>query len=89
MVEHRAGRDRLVGVAHLAEDLALAGHERIEPGGDAEEVERRLVFVQPVEDAFERLAGERLERRHGLLLVAAGQIQLGAVARREADGVTE
>ena len=39
-VEERARRRRLEGVPHLAQDLALAGHERVEPGRDAEEVER-------------------------------------------------
>ena len=38
-VEHGPGRAGLVRGAHLAEDLALAGHERVEPGGDAEEVQ--------------------------------------------------
>src|SRR5262249_34337610 len=37
-VEQRTVRPELVGDPHLAEDLALAGNERVEPGGDAEEV---------------------------------------------------
>ena len=39
-VEHRPGRPELVREPHLAEDLALARNERVEPGGDAEEVVR-------------------------------------------------
>ena len=34
---------------HLPEDLALAGDERVEAGGDAEEVVRRSPVLQPVE----------------------------------------
>ena len=55
-VEQRPRRAGLVRGAHLAEDLALAGHERVEPGGDAEEVQRRRLLVQAVERAVERLA---------------------------------
>ena len=57
-VEQRAGLDRLERRPHLAEDLALARHERVEPGRDAEEVQRGRVVVQAVEHAVERLAGE-------------------------------
>ena len=39
-VEQRPGRNRLVGGTHLAEDLALARDERVEPGGDPEEMQR-------------------------------------------------
>src|SRR5580765_8435958 len=39
-VEEPPGSSGLVGAAYLAEDLALAGHERVETGGDAEQVER-------------------------------------------------
>ena len=62
-VEQRPRLDGLVRRAHLAEDLALARHERVEAGGDAEEMQRGRLLVQPVEDAVERLAGELLERR--------------------------
>ena len=48
-VEHRPVRARLVRVAHLAEDLALARNERVEPGRDAEEVQRRGLVAQAVE----------------------------------------
>ena len=40
-----AGAGGLVGVAHLAEDLRLARDERVEPGGDAEEMRDRLAVV--------------------------------------------
>ena len=88
-VEQRPGRSGLEGGAHLAEDLALAGHERVEARRDPEEVQRRRLVVQAVEDAVERLAGELLERREHRVLVDAVDVQLGAVARREADGVAE
>src|SRR5205823_14241368 len=56
-VEQRTGRAARVGGAHLAEDLALAGHERVQPGRDAKEVQRGGVVAQPVE----RLLDLRLE----------------------------
>ena len=37
-VEHRAGRPELVRKPHLAEDLALARNERVEPCRDAEQM---------------------------------------------------
>ena len=48
-VEHGPRRAGLVGRAHLAEDLALAGHHRVEPGSDAERVQRRRLVAQAVE----------------------------------------
>ena len=48
-VEDGAACPRLVRGTHLAEDLALTGHERVEPGRDAEEVERRRFVAKPVE----------------------------------------
>src|SRR6266536_2005254 len=44
-VEQRRGRPRLERGPHLAEDLALARHERVEAGGDPEEVQCRGVIV--------------------------------------------
>ena len=61
-VEQRPGRADLVRGPHLAEDLALAGNERVEPGGDAEEMERGGLVAQPVERRLELVgpsAGER------------------------------
>ena len=87
-VEQRPGRPELVRDPHLAEDLALARHERVEPRGDAEEMVRRGAVVQPVERRLD-LGPERRERRDrillGLLRVVGGEVELGAVAGREAD----
>jgi hypothetical protein len=52
-------------------------------------VHRRRVLVQAVEHTVERLAGKLLESRHCTLLVDGREIQLRAVARREANGVAE
>ena len=91
-VEQRPGRARLVGGAHLAEDLALARHERVEPGRDAEEMERGSLVAQAVERGLDlRLElGERRDRALlGLVGVLRDDVELGAVARREADGLAE
>ena len=85
----RAGLDGLVGGSDLAEDLALSRHERVEPGGDAEEVQRRRVLVQAVDDAVERLTRQLLERRQCGALVDPVDVELGAVAGREADRIAE
>ena len=75
--------------AHLAEDLALAGDERVEPGRDAEEVQRGRVVAQAVERRL-HLGLELGERRDGGSLrgvdVRCGEVELRAVARREAHG---
>ena len=87
-VEQRPGRAELVRDPHLAEDLALARNERVETRGDAEEVVRRGPVLQPVERRLD-LRAERRERRDrsllGLLRVVGGEVELGAVAGREAD----
>src|SRR5204862_1055229 len=77
---------------HLAENLPLARHQRVEAGRDAEQVERRGVVVQPVE----RLLHLRLELRErgnraplGRLTVDRRDVQLRAVAGREADALAE
>src|SRR5207237_4708873 len=88
-VEQGPRVDRFERLAHLTENLAFAGDERVEPGGDAEEMERRSLLVQPVEHTVEGPAGELLERFERRGLGNVRQIQLGAVARREADGVAE
>ena len=65
LVEERPGRARLEGRPHLAEDLALAGDERVEPGGDAEEMERRRLVAETVERGGQvgaTVAGELGER---------------------------
>ena len=81
--------DRLVRGANLPEDLALPRHERIEPGGDAEEVQRSCIFVQAVENAVERLARKPLERGDRRGVVRAVEVDLGAIAGRQADRVAE
>src|SRR5207237_820714 len=53
-VEQRPGGARLVCSTHLAEDLALARDERVEPGGDAEEVSRGRLVAKRVEDVETR-----------------------------------
>ena len=52
-------------------------------------MERRRVVVHPVGDRAQRLARELLERRERAGAVVAGEVDLGAVAGREADGVAE
>ena len=49
-VEHRPGRAGLERRPDLAEDLALARNERVEAGGDPEEVQRRSLVREPVDD---------------------------------------
>ena len=46
-VPARARRDP--GLLHLAEDLRLAEHQRIQPGGDAEQVPHGVGVVVPVQ----------------------------------------
>jgi hypothetical protein len=90
-VEDRAGHPGLVGLADLAEDLALTGNHRVEPGRDAEEVQRRRLVGQTVEDTAELVLGQaahahqRGERAD--LRVGPDQVELGAVAGRKADGL--
>ena len=93
-VEQRPGRPELECVAHLAENLALTGHERIEPGRDAKEVQCRAVVAEAIEDRCESCAfvtREREQRGARALVevvsgrIVAGEVELGAVARREHD----
>ena len=88
-----ASAARRVRLLHLAEDLRLADDERVEAGGDAEQVARRVEI-----DAARRRAASALARStpwnslmnadelvpRGVDLVA-GRVQLGAVAGREHD----
>ena len=86
-VEQRPGRPELLCNPHLPEDLPLTRHERVEARGDAEEMVRRCPVLQPVERRLD-LRPERRERRGriplGLLRVGGGDVELGAVAGREA-----
>jgi hypothetical protein len=91
-VEQQARRSGLVCRTHLPEDLALTGHERVEAGRDAEQVQRGGLVVQ----AVERVLDLRLERRKRLdracfggLDILRGDVELGAIARREANGLAE
>jgi hypothetical protein len=91
-VEERPRRAGLVRRAHLAEDLALAGHERVEPAGDAEEMQRRALVAEPVErrpQLARAAAREPFQRRDGRLLGAllAREVELCPVARREDHGL--
>ena len=91
-IEQQPGRTRLVGGANLAEDLAFARDERVETGGDAEQVQRGSLVAQAIERGLD-LRLELCERGDRALLGLAGvlrdDVELGAVARREAHGLTE
>jgi hypothetical protein len=86
---------RLERLPYLAENLRLAGHKRIEAGGDTEEVQRRRLVFLHVDMALDpgrlkiRQRGELLEtaflRR---LRVHVGEVQADAIARRERDRFT-
>ena len=83
------GRARLERGPHLAEDLALARHERVEPGGDAEEMQRGRLVAEAVERGGElvaAVAGELGERPDCELLdvILPDEVELGAVAGGEA-----
>ena len=49
----------------------------------------RGLVVHAVGDRPERLARDLLERRERAVVALAGEVELGAVAGREADGVAE
>src|SRR5262249_39546435 len=81
-----SGRPQRVRGADLAEDLGLAPDPRVEPCRDPEEVPRSLVVAAAVEGALgfgfaPRLGGPLPQAR-------AGDVKLGAVAGREAGGLT-
>ena len=87
-VEERPGGAGLVRMAHLAEDLAFAGNERVESAGNSEEVERGRLVSESVQrggdlrlELGEHVDGDPL----GLVCVGRGDVELGAVAGREAD----
>ena len=88
-VQDRARRIRpqrcLVREAHLAEDLRLARHERVEPCGDTEEVLDCLASLPRREDALELEAGKPLQGCARHLRIAAFGVDLGPVASREHD----
>ena len=78
--------------AQLAEDLALAGNARVEPGGDPEQVDADGLVAQAVQGAGQRLpaiARERGQDLDGACLGVGvtGEVELRAVARRDDDRV--
>ncbi len=98
-VEHgadgaRIGRDRM-GVLHLAENLRLPDHERVETGRHAEQMPGRVDVADVVDvrceigarkavevaDEADQVVARRLD-------VVAGDVELGAVAGGEHDGFT-
>ena len=93
LVEERAGRAGLERGPHLAEDLALTRHERVEAGGDAEEMQRRRLVAEPVQRSSQisaSIAGELRERPDGELLgvLVLDEVELGAIAGGEDDRLT-
>ena len=89
-VEERARRAGFERRPHLAEDLSLAGNERVESGGDSKEVERRRLVAQAIQRGGEivrPLAGQLRQRVDRLVVgvLVADEVELGAVARREHD----
>ncbi len=93
-VEQRARGAGLVGGAHLAENLGLPGHHRVEARRDAEQVKSRRLVGQAVEEREHLLTIEaalRHERARTPLFSlgsrAVGEVELRAVAGREADGL--
>ena len=74
---------------HLAEDLRLADHHRIEPRGDAEGVAHRLLVGQGIEVLLQVRGAETMIVRQPLrelVRFLPGDIELGAVAGREDRG---
>ena len=89
-VEDRTGRAGIVRRAHLSENLALAGHHRVEAGGDTKEMERSGLVPEPVQRRAELLL-ECEQSRLGLPLRRVGgllrKVELGPIAGRQADGL--
>ena len=97
-VERRAGGALLAGLlpggAHLAEDLALAEHGGVEPGGHREQVGDGRRVVVDVEVVAEVLGGQEGHLGEEVADVLVGAVEplghrvdLGAVARGEHDGL--
>jgi hypothetical protein len=86
----RAGRPRgVVRLTHLAEDLRLARDERVESGRDPEEVRDCLAVLPAREHAAELEPGTALELRFRGVRAPTGEVDLGAVARRQHHRVPE
>ncbi len=97
-VQDRADRAGVRGggvrLLHLPENLRLANDERVEPGGDPEQVSRRVEVGALVDVRHQRRSIDAMELGDepdelGACAVAliAGGIQLGAVAGRQDDGL--
>ncbi len=74
---------------HLAQDLRLAQHHRVEPARHAERVRDRPVARQRVDVRRQRVRGhpvKLLEPAHHRLRVRAVDVHLGTVARRQDRG---
>jgi hypothetical protein len=97
--EHRADaarcHRRAVGVLHLAEDLRLPEHHRVETARDAEQVAHDLAVAQLVDLArgraavAELLAQEPVHELERVVARAGRAEQLGAVAGREERALVE
>src|SRR5690606_3562444 len=91
-IEHGADRPALLGLRvgglHLAEDLRLADHHRLEAGGDAKNVPRGVGLRSREDVALERARVDRLqtrelhERRRRWNLPRGHPVDFHAVARR-------
>ena len=86
----------LPGRANLAEDLALAEDERVEPGGDLEQVRRRGIVVEGQEVGVQLVEGHPGDGGEELGDVGVGaveafgdEVHLGAAARRQHDDLTD
>ena len=90
-VEQRPCRSVVESGAHLAENLALTRHERVEPGRHTVEMQCNVVVLKLVRDALQLVdvqAGALGEQRQALRGIAAGGVDLRAVASGEADRLT-
>src|SRR6185437_15095984 len=89
----------LIGIFHLAEDLRLAQHHRIEPGRDAKQMAYRGLILVQIEELREPAAGRSLRTetmmfeepalRNALRARVHVDVQLGAVAGRENEGLVD
>ena len=89
-VEHQPQRARRLGglyrLLHLAQDLRLAQHHRIEPARDAERMRDGFLLRQGIDILRQRhlgLAMEGFEPLHDRLGRGAIEVDLGPVAGRE------
>ena len=96
LVQERAGaprtRGQRVGLLDLAEDLRLADDQRVEAGGDPEQVPRHVGAAARIEMRLQIRLRDVVEVAHetrqvgaGGVGVIAGDVNLGAVAGRQHD----